>query len=133
MNIICLKPYEDRDWEMLASWWVGAGYDAVPADLLKNCTYIGYINDLPVMSITMYLTDSPMAYLENFIANPEAPQEARKTMVKWGLDRLEQMAKTEGKKYFWAHPNNPALARYYERQIGFKTMQTGLTSMARTI
>jgi len=129
-----LKPLNAETWPLVCDWWMKAGFAPVPLDILPdNTSYIGYIDDIPTMSVCLYLTNSKVAYLENFIANPDSDVNSRKELVKWGIEQLEKVAKDAGKIYFWAYPTSKALVRYYQRRLGFKTLQEGITSMARKI
>ena len=131
MNV-SIRRVKPEDYGLIQGWWVVAGYNPPPLDIWPETTYIGYVGELPAMSVALYLTNSTLAWAENFIANPEIPSEQRKELVKYGLDYLAEVAKEAGAKYFWAHPNHEKLVDYY-KSLGFKPLQSGLTSMARKI
>lgn len=127
-----LRPIQLSDIDMVYGWWKRAGLIMPPVDTWPSTTFIGAIDNVPMYAISLHLTNSPLAWIENFIANPEIPDTTRKKLVKYGLDQLTAMAKSHGAKYFWAYASHPKLEEYY-KELGFTVMQTSLTSMARKI
>ena len=131
MNV-SIRRVKPEDYGLIQGWWVVAGYNPPPLDIWPETTYIGFVGELPAMSVALYLTNSTLAWAENFIANPEIPSEQRKELVKYGLDYLATEAKEAGAKYFWAYSAQDKITDYY-KSLGFKEINRGLVNLARKI
>lgn len=127
-----LRKVTPEDVGTVYKWWKAANIIMPPIDTWPETTFLASGDDIPMYAISLHLTNSPLAWLENFVANPEIPAETRKKLIKYGLEQLAGIAKESGAKYFWAYASNPKLAQYYE-EMGFKVMQSQLVSMARKI
>lgn len=93
-----IRPYHASEFEMLKSWWTLAKEVCPEKECLpEESTLILELDGVPALAITVYLTNCKrVAYLENFIGNPEMKGDSRKQASQLIVDAACNFAKNLG-------------------------------------
>lgn len=111
-------------WPMVSSWWGAAGMKFFKwSDLPKDTSYIAYMDNEPVLSVSLNLMNSKFVWVEAFVGNPEAKGAARRKSTKLLLGFLEGVAKDHGASKLICFGPCPELTEYY-RHLGFEKTAT---------
>lgn len=122
MNIKIDK-FKPEQYAMVRSWWDNAKEIAPELKLMPETSYILSYEGTPVLSVSLFLTNGSLAWVENFIGNPEFKGNLRKQLGKMLLNHLEGVAKENKKdRLFCMSMNEKTTKRYIE--LGFiKTVE----------
>lgn len=113
-----IKQFQSDKYQLIKSWWDFAKEVAPELKMLPRTSYIMYHNEQPILSVSLFLTNGCLAWVDNYIGNPEFKGEIRKQCGKLLLNHLEEIAKLNGKdRLFCMSTNDKTSQRYTE--LGF--------------
>jgi len=98
-----IRYIEEKDLDIIRSWWVKRGEKPVKRDLLPQSGLGGLIiekEDISIAACFIYLTNSKMGYMDHLISNPEYNGKAF-----WYYPLMEacfKAARKSGCKEVWA-------------------------------
>lgn len=95
MNI---RSFKHEDFKMIESWWIDSGQcPPLSGMMTEDGTFILEINNIPSLSMTVFKTQSSIAYFEGFIKNPNIKKNLHKEgQILW--DHCFSYAKKNGYK-----------------------------------
>lgn len=116
-----VRNFKQVDFEMLQNWWKTQDEFPPTREMLpEETTFICEHNDLPLVSITLYLTNSKeFCMLDNFVGNPELRGDLRKEASALIISHAEQLAKKLGYKSIMCLALKDKLGEYYQ-SFGYK-------------
>jgi hypothetical protein len=132
MNYV-IRNYNKTDYEMICSWWNSADMQApTPGLIPSESTFLIEVENKPVMSIALFLTNTEMAYLENFIANPEFKSTMRKHVSQLIVNHAIGFAKNLGYKRVCCLSVHDKTSKRYE-ELGMRQTTENLKSFVKEI
>jgi len=111
-----VRKFKQTDFEMLHNWWkIQDEFPPTREMLPEESTFICEFNEIPMVSITVYLTNSKeFCMLDNFIGNPDVPKDLRKEASSLIIAYSEQFAKDLGYKSILCMSLKEKLSNYYQ-------------------
>lgn len=110
-----IKQFKSDNYPLIKSWWEFAKEVAPELNVMPETSYIMYHNEQPILSISLFLTNGCLAWIDNFIGNPEFKGEIRKQCSKLLINHIEEVAKLNGKdRLFCMSINDKTSKRYIE-------------------
>lgn len=123
-----IRHYTDSDYETVASWFLSRGEQAPKRNQLPaESTFLCCLSGLPILSVSLILTNIDTAWIEFFIGNPDNPGHVRRTGTKLLLDFLKTFAQESGYSQLFCMSPNENLRKYY-KELGFTETLSGLTA-----
>lgn len=127
-----IKQFQSDNYQMIKSWWDCAKEVAPELNMLPRTSYIMYHNQLPILSVSLFITNGPLAWVDNYIGNPEFKGEVRKQCGKLLLNHLEEVAKLNGKdRLFCMSVNDKTSKRYVE--LGFTKTCSNVSTFTKEL
>lgn len=131
MNIT-IKEYCINNYQEIKSWWEQAKEIAPDTKMMPETSYMMYYNEQPILSVSLFLTNGPIAWVDNYIGNPEFKGEVRKQCGKLLLSHLEEVAKLNGKdRLFCMSMNDKTSKRYTE--LGFNKTCSNISTFIKEL
>lgn len=129
-----IRLYKETDFPMLLSWFKEANPDEVPTpDMIPRAsTFILDLNGIPALSVSLIITNTSTAYVENFIGNPELKNKDRRESTPILLNHLAQVADKLGYTRLLCMAPNSKLSGYYQ-SIGFKPTLQGVVTLCMEV
>lgn len=129
-----IRSYKDSDYIEIFKWWIKA--DEIPPFkemLTKETTFVYEKNDKPLVCISLYLTNcKEIAYLENFVRDPQFLGKEKDTAMRQILDYVENVAKTRGYKRLICFSYKDKVKSKYE-EFGYRNTLNNLASFVKEI
>lgn len=128
-----VRPYTDRDFEMLCSWWKASGTVGIKPSMLPPTTYVLEYKGRPVFAHSLVCTNvKEYAYLENFVSDPSYKSPNRHELSLTMVQFMERLAKNLGyKRLLSLAPNSKLQSRYQD--IGWTTTLTGVSTVMKEL
>ncbi|HUR99981.1 MAG TPA: hypothetical protein VMZ26_18090 [Pyrinomonadaceae bacterium] len=125
---------EKTHYEMLRAWWTfQREVPPTPGMVPEGSTWIVYAHSgVPLISASVLLTNSCVAYAENFVGNPFARGEFRKEATDLLIRHGTEFARRANKTKLVCLAPNATLAAYYEK-LGFVPTLKGLFGFVKEI
>lgn len=117
---ISVRMFADSDYPMLCTWWAKWNFPIPALDVLPST---GYIVDESA-AVFIYLTNSPVAWMEWLVSDPECDKELRSAAVDVAIDHAICQAKLTGSKVFFTTSNRPAVSSRLEQHGFVKDIDT---------
>lgn len=118
---------------MIVKWWKEADE---PAPLIcmvpEDSTYIVEDAGKAILCVSLYLTNCSLAYVENFVGNPQASGPLRQAATRALLAYIAQQASRRGYTRLICLAPNLKLRDYYKK-IGFTQTADNLFSFSKEI
>lgn len=131
MNEIRICSIAKSQIAMIQEWWLDHAEAEIPAGFFPlNSTWIAEIDGVPALSVSLYLTNADVCYVENFIGNPTSVGPARREATERLLAYITRKASEFGYTRMVCLAPNEKLREYYKK-IGFTETGTGLTSLVK--
>lgn len=130
--MVKILPYFATDWPKIEAWWKASGETAPLATMMPlESSFVAYVDGTPALAVALYLTNTPqIAYVENFIGNPECKGAERREAAKVLSDHIAAFAKQRGfASLMCMTEKQPLKQRYME--LGFQPTLGGLTAFVR--
>ena len=111
-----IRKFVRDDFEMIQSWWTKQNEFAPTLDMLpEESTFICELNKVPMVAITLYLTNSKeFCMLDNFVGNPDMRGNMRSEASRIIINHAEQFAKELGYKSITCLALKDKLKEYYQ-------------------
>lgn len=131
MDII-IKKFDKTQYSMIKEWWNAYKEQAPELDVMPETSYIMFIDNKPILSVSLFLTNGVIAWIDNYIGNPELKGSVRKECGHILLTYLEDVAKSAGKnRMFCMSMNEKTSKRYIE--LGFNKTCENITTFVKEI
>lgn len=130
--IITIRLYNPEDWKMVKSWWdIQNEFAPLETMMPLNSSFIAEIDEVPALAVCLYLTNTPeVAYVENFVGNPELKGTSRKEATNILLNHITKFAFEMGYKRLLCMSEKPILKAHYEK-IGFTKTLDGVATFIK--
>ena len=118
---------------MIRSWWMKQKQMAPDSGMMPDeSTFIWIWRTVPVFSVSLILTNTHLAWIENLVANPDFRHPDRGLMVDQGMSEVMEMCKQRGlKKVFCMSVSDKTDRRF--KKFGFMPSAHGVTTMVKEI
>ena len=126
------RMYKPSDYELVASWWTGQKWNAVPSDMLPDLGLISIIDDKPVCAGFLYTSNSKTVWMEWVIADPNSDKQTRALALEQLIDNLLTLAQLKKAKYVVTSVMHPKLIERLE-QKGFIKTDTNMQNMVKVL
>ena len=129
-----IRSYSKKDYAELKRWWVSSKETVPPEDALsEESTFILELDNVPALSITVYLTNSKqVSYLENFIGNPDLKGDSRRKASQIIVDAACGFAKSLGYKRILCLAQKDKLKTRYT-ELGMQPVADNLSGFVREL
>ncbi len=122
------RPYSQADHVRLSNWWTAHGWPPVSSTILPPNGYI--VGECA--AAFLYLTDSPIAWMEWLVADPEAPKEFRSACINQLVDHIAEVARQKGASLLFTSTNHPALEKRLTEN-GFQVGDRGMVLLFKQV
>jgi hypothetical protein len=136
--LLQLRMYDPaKDYDMVAGWWKGHGWDAVPPFFLPKLGVIAYWaegeKNEDTAAAWLYMDNSaPVCWLEYMVSNPAA-NAGRAVKALRHLDTfLTGEAKATGYAVMLTTCRQDSLVKFHQKN-GFTKADTGMTHMVKVL
>lgn len=126
-----IRPYRHDDYEVIRSWWTASG--AIPPEpgmMIEDGTFVLEALGRAVMSLTVLLTQSCLAYFEGYIADPKFTRGKRAGELLWS--HCYDFARSRGAKQVILYAAKEKLVKRYQ-ELGAVPALHGVTAMTRSL
>ena len=128
-----IEEYTKDHYQLLAEWWKGHGWDAVPAQVLPKLGVLGTVNDKPCAAGFVYMDNSVgVAMMEWVVTDPSANPLNVYKALKEVQEYLCRRVKELGYGVILTSCKQESLAKFYQKQEFHKTDE-GLTHFIKTL
>lgn len=124
---------DDRDYDVLASWWKDWRWTPPPKDMLPQNGRGGLMitkDGVDICAGFIYFTNSATAWVEFIVSNFQYKQKDRKDAIILLINALSEVAKENGCKYVYTSLKNQSLINYYA-ECGFQKGSDNCTEMIK--
>lgn len=105
---------------IMNSWAAAHGDIPFHMDQLPPTTFVAYENDEPQMAISIILTNTKVAWIENLVGNPN---NQRSKMLNFALyEHMLTVCRDNGKRLLFCISRNPATSLYFQKYGFIKTL-----------
>lgn len=128
MNI---RLYKKEDYNMISNWWIAANEPPPPSEMLTDdSTFILEIDNQPMISVMLLLTNTKLAWVTSFVKNPEFKnsKEASKAIVEYA----ENFAKEKGYTTTLMFAYTEKLKKRYQ-DLGYINSANNISSFVKRI
>ena len=108
--------------EVVNAWHKHHGQGEMPFEALPPNAFIVYDGTMPIASGAVYMTDSPLCYMEAVVSNPVATLEQRRAAVGILFDNMVGAARFNGRKWWAATSKEIAMGEWAKK---YKVTQSG--------
>jgi hypothetical protein len=127
-----INKFEFKDYELTKSWWDHYKEQAPEYNTMPDTSYIMYNGDEPILSVSLYLTNGSIAWIDNYIGNPKLKGSIRKECGSILLKHLNDVAKKNAKdRLFCMSMNEKTSKRYIE--LGFTKTASNISTFIRGV
>ena len=125
------------DYSILVEWWKFWRFFPPTQDILPNNGLSGLVitdeNDNMICAGFLYATNSPIAWIEFIVSNPNVKdKKVRKESLTFLIQELTNLAKENNFKVIYSSLKNENLMNKY-LECGFKKAGTNTTEMIKSI
>jgi len=123
------------DYEIVCGWWDAHKWPRIPLDYLPDNGGGGRIlfyNEVPVIVVWVYKTNSRLGWMEWMVSNPSAPKEIRKTAPDILIEDAIEYAKSLEIGVIFTSIRVPRLIRRL-LNAGFQVSDPNMTNMTRIL
>lgn len=124
--------FENDDYLMLREWWDAWKWVPIPKEFLPPTGIVIGDDDGDICAVFIYRTDTPIAWVENYISNPNAKGVRRKEAMRRLIIEAEKEAKSLGFSVIMSAVKHDNLALKLI-QGGFIKADSGLTNYIKGI
>lgn len=129
-----IRNYKHSDFSLLDNWWKSYNeMGPIPEMMMEDTSFVLEINGVPALSITVYFTNcKEVAYIENFIGNPDLEGSLRKEASQCLLNHVYKFAKDKEYKRLVCFCYKDKLVKRYE-ELGVVRTLSGLHSFVKEL
>lgn len=127
-----IRKFEFKDYGLIKSWWDHYKEQAPELTMIPETSYLMYVNNQPILSVSLFLTNGSLAWVDNYIGNPAMKGSIRKECGVILLQYLEDVAKDNCKdRIFCMSMNEKTSQRYIE--LGFIKTASNISTFIKEI
>lgn len=128
-----IRPYRNSDFEMICNWWTSHNEPSPQLGMMvEDGTFIYEYNGQPILSLTVFITQSSIGYFEGYISNPEINKEIRNKCGEKLWKHCFEYAEKRNIKYLLAYTDKSPLVKRYE-SFGMTKCINNLTGLIRNL
>lgn len=131
-----IRPYNDKDYEQIASWWARRGQGEPLAGFLKPATCYVVQDELNgLLAAACFFRDPDMqvyGHLAGPCTNPDLPKHIRKEALQAVMQHIECKAKEEGITHLMMMGVNDKLTGIWNK-MGYHVTMTGVSLCVREL
>ena len=121
------------EYPLIKSWWTIRKMVPPLLDMMpEESTFVLDVEGKPVASLSLILTNTGTAWLDNFITDPESDADIRKIGMDLAWQEILTFLKRENYSRLFAMSVNVNTKKRYE-EFGFKQTLQGVTTMTMEI
>lgn len=109
-----IRLYTSDDYKTLCSWYEIHKETPPAKEFLPNSTFILEVAGEPMMSVSLILTNTPIAWIENLVSNPHQKGALRVSAVNEMELFLQRFAKDQGYKRLFGMSKQEKLIKRYK-------------------
>lgn len=129
---IVIRKFEFADYELTKAWWAHYQEQGPEISMVPETSYMMLIGNKPILSVGLFLTNGPIAWIDNYIGNPDLEGSVRKECGDVLLKHLEEVAKMNCKdRMFCMSMNEKTSKRYIE--LGFIKTASNISTFIKPI
>jgi len=130
VHVRTISPFEIPT---IISWWKEYGEVAPEEGMMPiDSTFVLDLGGLPIVSLTVFHTNSMVAWVDNFIAHPKLNFRERERVMNEAWEWVQQYVKDKGYKRMLCFSDKQSKVRLYER-YGFITTLSNVVTMTKEI
>lgn len=128
-----IQYYSKNDYNMIKEWWLSHKEIPPQEDMLPSgSTFIIRKDDTPLACVTVFLTNSKLAWVDNLVGNPEYKNEDRKLAISKLQEFIENFVSLKGyTRLFCMSIKDKTTNRYME--LGYKPTCSSITGLVKEI
>ena len=127
------RPFKLSEYPLIKSWWTLRKMVPPLLDMMpEESTFVLDVEGKPVASLSLILTNTGTAWLDNFITDPESDADIRKIGMDLAWQEILTFLKRENYSRLFAMSVNVNTKKRYE-EFGFKQTLQGVTTMTMEI
>lgn len=130
--MMSIRLYTEKDHAMLSAWWIKWNWPVMPHEYLPQLGLISSTNAEDLAAGFLYRTDSPIAWLEWLVGNPEAPKYERRKALNQVISALENEARLLGAKLIYTSASHSGLKKRLET-LGFMKTEESISMFMKEI
>lgn len=129
---LLIRKFEFKDYELIKSWWEQYSEQAPVLTTMPETSYVMYFDNQPILSVSLFLTNGSVAWIDNYIGNPSLKGSIRKECGVVLLKHLEEVAKENSKdRMFCMSMNEKTSQRYLE--LGFTKTASNISTFIKGV
>lgn len=129
MNV---RPYEDTDHALAATWWEGHGWPVMPKHALPDNGFVAEHEGEPVGVVWLYLSDSTLAWIEFLVCDPKISPKVTLRAVHDLIQAASETARDLGCGIIFTSVKHEGLIRAYKKK-GYQESDTEMTNLTLAI
>lgn len=115
-----IRSLTEEELPIVRGWWQKRKLPPPDIGMMPRVTTFAYFeDDHPRVSVSIFMTNASVAWLDNFISDPTWKSSERQSIAKRLLQFCANVAKWAGKNRLFCMSDRPSTARYY-RSLGFE-------------
>ena len=123
-----IRNYTPKDFKMLSSWWADHNEPGpIPEMLPEESTFVLEDRGTPVMSVSVYLTNSCIGYVENFIKCSGYDNKDAAVILN---NHIQDFAKSRGVKIHISLSYREQLSKRYQ-ELGYMNTLNNLSGFVK--
>jgi hypothetical protein len=130
--MITVRPYNQKDYEMVCSWWDEWEQSSIPEDCLPDIGAVAEIDGKPVACAWLFRMDCKMCWIGFPISTKSFRGANRKKAIVALFNALCMAAKNIGYRFVTSISNTSGLQARY-RESGFKECDRNIIHMVRSL
>ncbi len=127
-----IELYKPELYPLLEVWWAAKKFGSVPAILLPKEGWVAYIDEKPIATAFLYTTNTPIAWVEWLVSNPESTKAERDETIPALLSFIEKEAVARGAMALFTSTQPEGVIKRFEA-CGFVVADTGMTNLIKGI
>ena len=129
--MVAIRNFKKADFEAVSGWWKTIGEHGPSIEQLpEESTFVLAIDDEPALCLAVYLTNTDIAYFENFISDPEF--KGRQVATQALLEHAWSFARSKNYKYSVGFTTVDKLTQRY-LDMGYDTKVNNVTILGKKL
>lgn len=132
-RVFNVRFFRPSEYLLIRSWWTLRKMVPPELDMMpEESTFVLEVEGKPVASLSVIMTNTGTAWVDNFITDPESSFEARQLGMELGWQEVLRFVKKHGYVRLFAMSVNPRTMKRYEH-FGFKKTLESVTTLVREV
>ena len=125
-----VRKFTIKDYPIICRWYESRGEVVPSLDYFPETSYIASLNGEDMYHISIWKTNTPYCYFENFASNPNIPLMNKREILPRFLDYLLNLSNGMGFKMAFALSKNDKTSKLYS-DMGWPGSSCKLTAHGR--